>query len=85
MYNRVLPSTLTDVSNVNSQPCSERIRLSQAIAMAVNEVDAAKADQDRARKEEMDLEPYSTTLAESRKKARILVALLDKHRKEHGC
>jgi hypothetical protein len=85
MYNSVLPSTLTDVSDVNSEPCSERTRLSHAIAQAVKDVDGAKADHDRARSEQKDTGPSAATLTEERKQARRLVAALDQHRKEHGC
>ena len=69
---------------MDSRPCSEQVRLSQAIAQAVEDVDAAKAHRDRAVSKKQDVEPYSNTLAERRKQARRLVAEIDQHRREHA-
>jgi hypothetical protein len=84
----VLPSILTNTvpfSNSDNSPCSEHIRLSEAIAHAVKDVDAAKAEQGRARMESQDVEMYTVALADVRKQARLLVAALAEHRKQHGC
>lgn len=84
----MLPSIQADkvrVSNVGSPPCSERIRLSQAIDQAAKDVKVAEAGQFRARAEQQDIEPYTTALAEMRKHARRLVAALGLHQEEHGC
>lgn len=84
----MLPSILANTvpfSTSAKSPCSEHIRLSEAIAQAVKDVDVAKDQQDRARMEKRDVEMYTVVLAEVRKKARLLVAALAEHRKQHDC
>jgi hypothetical protein len=83
----MLPSILANVpvSNLANPLCSQLTRLWQAIAQAALDVEVATADQIRVHSEHRDIEPYSAALREARRQARLLVATLNQHRKEHGC
>ena len=84
----MLPSILTNTvpfSTSDDPRCSVHIGLAQAVAQAVKDVDMARGEQHRARIEGQDVERYTVALADVRKEARLLVAALNNHRKEHGC
>jgi hypothetical protein len=65
--------------------CEERIRLSDAVAKAVQAVYTAKANQDRANREKKDVAPFTELLAQARSAEAAAVRALDEHRKQHQC
>ena len=65
--------------------CDERLKLADAVAKAVQVMCSAKTEFDRAVKEKRDSSASSAVLAKARKAELAAVALLDQHRKEHGC
>ena len=65
--------------------CAERLKLADVVAKAVQGMCSAKTEFDRAVKERRDSSASSVVLAKARKAELAAVALLDRHRKEHGC
>jgi len=65
--------------------CDERLKLADAVAKAVQVMCSAKTEFDHAVKEKRDSSASSAVLAKARKAELAAVALLDQHRKEHGC
>jgi hypothetical protein len=65
--------------------CPVRIKLSDVVAKAVEEVYSAKADADRAVRDKKNHAAASVRLSDARQTELEAVRALEQHRKEHGC
>lgn len=80
-----LPDKGCQVNSSSTTACPERLRLSESVATAVQDVYTAKVARDRVVAAQGDSTPYAIALKCAREQERLSVAMLDQHRKQHGC